>query len=111
MSKPVIPRILAEEDLDKVCEHFLATAGTDTVVDFLLDFDKALAMISQFPDAGSPRYGYDAGLEGLRYWPMKRFPYLIFYMEKDHCIDVWRVMHGSMDIQSELDDPDSRPSV
>lgn len=111
MSRPVIPRIKAEDDLDKVCAHFLSTAGTDTVVDFLLDFDKAIAMISQFPGTGSPRYGYEVELEGMRYWSMKRFPYLIFYMEKEHCIDVWRVMHSSMDIGSELDDPDAFPST
>lgn len=107
MSKPVIPRIQAEDDLDRACEHILSTAGTDAVIDFLLDFDKAITLISQFPGSGSPRYGYETGLEGLRYRPMKRFPYLIFYMETEYCIDVWRVVHSSMDIQSGLDDPDA----
>ncbi|CAN5496391.1 type II toxin-antitoxin system RelE/ParE family toxin [soil metagenome] len=109
MSKPVIPRIQAEDDLDRACEHFLSTAGTDWVIDFLLDFDKAIALISQFPGSESPRYGYETGLEGMRYRTMKRFPYLIFYMETEHCIDVWRVMYSSMDIQSELDEPDALP--
>ncbi|MEQ1607175.1 MAG: type II toxin-antitoxin system RelE/ParE family toxin [Pyrinomonadaceae bacterium] len=111
MSKPVIPRMQAEDDLDQICEHFLSAAGTDAVVDCLLDFDKAIALISQFPGTGSPRYGYEASLEGMRYWPMKRFPYLIFYVETEHSLDVWRVMHSSMDIQSGLEDPDALPST
>ena len=29
---------------------------------------------------------------------MTRFPYLIFYFERDDCVDVWRVLHGQRDI-------------
>ena len=40
---------------------------------------------------------------------MKKFPFLIFYLETERQIDVWRVMHGNMDITAELNDPDSLP--
>ncbi len=107
MNKPVVPRVSAEDDLDRAYDHYLATAGIDVTIDFLHDFDRAVAHISRFPETGSPRYGFDPGLSGIRFWPMKSFPYLIFYIETEHQIDVWRVIHGRMDISTELNDPDS----
>ncbi len=109
MSKPVVPRILAENDLDSACDYYLTTASVDVAVGFLQDFERAIAHISEFPGTGSPKYGYESSLAGIRFWPMKKFPYLIFYIETEHQIDVWRVMHGNMDITSELRDPDSFP--
>jgi toxin ParE1/3/4 len=29
-----------------------------------------------------------------------RFPYLVFYLERADCIDVWRVLHAQRDIPS-----------
>lgn len=109
MSKPVIPRLMAEDDLDRVCDHYLTAAGTGVVVDFLQDFDRAIAHISRFPDTGSLRYGFEPSLAGVRFWPMKKFPFLIFYIETEDQIDVWRVVHGNMDITAELHDPDATP--
>ena len=109
MSKPVVPRILAEDDLDRACDHYQTTAGTDVAVEFLHDFDHAVALISRFPNGGSPRYGYEPGLAGIRFWPMKKFPFLIFYIETERQIDVWRVIHGNMDITAEIQDPESVP--
>lgn len=109
MTKPVIPRVRAEDDLDSACDHYFTTAGVDAAVDFLHDFDRAVAHISRFPETGSLRYGFDPALSGIRFWPMKKFPYLIFYIETEHQIDVWRVMHGNMDITADLHNPDSLP--
>lgn len=109
MSKPVVPRVMAEDDLDRACDHYLTTAGADVAIDFLHDFENAVAFISRFPATGSPKYGYEPSLAGIRFWPMKKFPFLIFYIETEHQIDVWRVMHGNMDITAELHDPDSLP--
>lgn len=107
MSKPVVPRVLAEDDLDNAREHYLVTGDVDVAVDFLHDFDRAIAHISRFPETGSPRYGYEPSLAGVRFWPMKVFPFLIFYIETEHHIDVWRVLHGKMDIPAVLGDPDA----
>jgi toxin ParE1/3/4 len=109
MSKPVVPRVMAEDDLDRAIDHYLITAGTDVVIDFLHDIDNAVAHISRFPGSGSPKYGYEPSLAGIRFWPLKKFPFLIFYIESEHQIDVWRVIHGNMDITAQLDDPDSLP--
>lgn len=107
MSKPVVPRVAAEDDLDHACDHYVTTGGVEVALEFLHDFDRAIAHISRFPESGSPRYGFDAALSGIRFWPMMRFPYLIFYIETEHHIDVWRVLHGNMDVAAELQDPDS----
>ncbi|HMT06677.1 MAG TPA: type II toxin-antitoxin system RelE/ParE family toxin [Pyrinomonadaceae bacterium] len=109
MSKPVVPRVLAEDDLDTARDYYLENGGVDVAIDFLLEFDRAIAHISKFPGTGSPRYGLRPGLSGVRFWPMKKFPYLIFYIETEYKIDVWRVIHGSRDISAELFDPDSVP--
>ena len=36
--------------------------------------------------------------------PLKRYPYLVFYIEQDDHIDVWRVLHSHRDIPSWLRD-------
>ena len=52
MSKPVVPRVLAEDDLDRACDHYMTTGGTDVAVDFLHEFESAVAFISRFPATG-----------------------------------------------------------
>jgi toxin ParE1/3/4 len=39
-------------------------------------------------------------LAGLHVWPLSRYPYLVFYVERADHIDVWRVLHGHRDIPS-----------
>ena len=47
-------------------------------------------------------------IPGLRSWPLTRYPHLVFYMEREDHIDVWRVLHGVRDIPAWLvDDTDS----
>ncbi len=41
-------------------------------------------------------------LPELRSWPLKRYPFLVFYVEQPDHIDVWRVLHGQRDIPSWL---------
>ena len=38
----------------------------------------------------------------LRCRPLKRYPYLLFYMEREAHIDLWRVLHGQRDIPARL---------
>jgi toxin ParE1/3/4 len=37
-------------------------------------------------------------IPGLRSWPLTRYPYLVFYIERDNHIDVWRVLQSQRDI-------------
>jgi len=44
-------------------------------------------------------------LPGVRFWPLTRHPYLVFYVERDDHIDVWRVLHGRRDVPAWMADP------
>ena len=99
-TKPVIPRLVAEHDLDQVCDYYFTNGGPDVADAFLHAFEEITKFISQFPAGGSPRYGIESNLADVRFWPMKKFPYLIFYTETERYIDVWRVLHESRNIPS-----------
>ena len=50
---------------------------------------------------------HELNLPGLRFWPLTRYPHLVFYVERPDHIDVWRVLHGTRDIPQwmvEVDD-------
>ena len=66
---------------------------------------KAYTHIARQPASGSPRYAHELNLPGLRFWPLTRFPYLVFYFERDDCVDVWRVLHGQRDIPAWMNEP------
>ena len=44
--------------------------------------------------------------EGLRACALQTFPYLVFYVEREDDIDVWRVLHGNRDIPAWLLEPE-----
>jgi toxin ParE1/3/4 len=52
---------------------------------------------------GSPRYEHL--LPGLRFWKLRRFPYLVFYVEQVNSVDVPRVLHAARDIAALLPEP------
>jgi toxin ParE1/3/4 len=97
-TKKVIPRRLAIQDVDEIIEHYLETSLEAIALGFVDALESAYARIGSTPAIGSLRYAYELELPGLRSWPLKRYPYLIFYLEEDEHIDVWRVLHGSRDV-------------
>jgi toxin ParE1/3/4 len=40
----------------------------------------------------------------LRSWRLARCPYVVFYVERDDHLDVWRVLHARQDIPEWLRD-------
>ena len=97
-TKPVIPRRLAIRDVDEIIKYYLETSSEAIALGFVDALESAYAEIGLNPAIGSPRYAYELELPGLRSWPLKRYPYLIFYLERDAHIDVWRVLHGRRDV-------------
>jgi len=69
---------------------------------FVDTIEQAFRYIGRHPATGSTRYAQELDLPGLRCWPVKRYPYLVFYVERDDHIDVWRVLHGQRDIPAWL---------
>lgn len=96
--KPVILRALARGDVNAAIDHYLTDAGEKTAFDFVEALEHAYRHISRYPASGSPRYAHELNLPGLRFWLLRRFPYLVFYIERDDHLDVWRVLHGQRDI-------------
>ena len=99
--KPARLRLAALEDLREAHAHYLRVAP-QVADDLLTEADFARRHIGQYPGTGSPRYGNLLGIRGLRSWPLDRFPYLIFYIERADHLDVLRLLHQSRDIPAQL---------
>jgi toxin ParE1/3/4 len=103
--KGVIPRELANRDVEEAIDHYLVEATAKVALGFVDELEKAYAHIARHPASGSPRYAHQLGLADLRFWPLGRYPHLIFYVECDEHIDVWRVLHEQRDIPSWMNEP------
>ena len=86
-------RELARRDVDEVIDHSLSIAQTKVALGFGAALEQAYPLIGRQPTAGSPRQAHALNLPGLRFWPLTRYPYRVFYVEHDDFIDVWRVLH------------------
>lgn len=103
-AKPVIPREQANQDIDEIIGYYLSEYAQQAALDFIDVLERAYKHISRYPATGSVRYAHELNLPGLRSWALKRYPYLIFYIEHNDYIDVWRVLHGKHDIPAWLHD-------
>lgn len=97
-TKPVIPRELANRDVDEAVAYYLKEGSEAAALGFIDALEQAYSHIERHPASGSPRYAQELDLPGLRFWPLTRYPHLVFYLEHDDHIDVWRVLHGERDI-------------
>jgi len=105
-SKPVIPRALANRDVDGAIKHYLDQHAEAAALGFIDALEQAYAHVGRHAATGSPRYAHELNLPGLRFWPLTRYPHLVFYIEMDDHIDVWRVLHGERDIPAWMHQPD-----
>lgn len=62
--------------------------------------------MSRSPGAGSARYGHELDLPGLRSRQLRRYPYLVFDVERADHVDVWRVLHADRDMPTRLLSPE-----
>jgi len=108
---PVVRRARAGQDLLEAVEYYLQEAGDKVALRFIDAVEKAFRRIVRHPPSGSPRYSLELELPGLRCWPVKHFPYLVFYVEREDHVDVWRLLHGQPDIPEGLicDATEGRP--
>jgi toxin ParE1/3/4 len=101
-AKPVVPRELAKQDVDEALDYYLSEGAAQTALGFIDALERAYAHIARYPATGSSRHAHELELPGLRSWPLKRYPHIVFYVERDDSIDVWRVLHGVRDIPAWL---------
>ena len=104
--KPVVPRELANRDVEEAVDYFWGEAGDRTALAFVEALEHAREKIARHPAAGSPRYAHELGLPGLRSWALRRFPYLVFCVEHDDHIDVCRLLRGDRDIAAWMREPE-----
>lgn len=97
-SKPIIPRKLAERDVDEALTYYLKEGTTLAAYGFIDALESAYQHISQFPGIGSPRYAHELNLPDIRHWSLGDYPYFVFYVEQPGHIDVWRILHSQRDI-------------
>ena len=100
--KPVLRRAESRRDLEEASDFYEAEAGPDVAARLLEAVRAVHDAIGRHPKAGSPRYGREAGITGLRSRRVPRFPYLIFYLELPDSIEVWRILHDQSDIPARL---------
>ena len=106
MPKTVRLRRSAADDIDTTVAYLLSEAGTTVADKFINAIEAALANVGRHPQGGTLRLSYELDIPHLRAWPLTRFPYLVFYVERDSEIDVWRVLHTRRDIPATLADHD-----
>lgn len=105
--KPVVPRELAAHDAEEAVDFYRSEDGPDLAVRFAESLERAYDHLGDQPAPGSPRYGHELDLPGVRTWPVRPFPHLVFYLEREEQIDIWRVLHGNRDIPRRLREPES----
>ena len=103
--KPVELRARARRDVEAAIEHYLTEAGASVTLAFIDALEEAFRQVAEHPASGSPRYARELNLPGLRSRILSGFPYLIFYVERDTDIDVWRILHAARDIPIWLREP------
>ena len=100
-----ILREQARRDIGEAVAHYRFEAGSAVALAFIDAVDKACGHVGEQPAGGSPRYAHELEIPGLRFRALVTFPYLIFYVERETEIDVWRVLHGARDIPAWMREP------
>lgn len=102
MTKAVVRLESAQADERDATAHYAREAGLDVALRFTEALRDVYRSIADRPGIGSPRYGDFLGIENLRSRTVKRFPYLVFYVEREDHIDIWRILQAQRDIAAWL---------
>ncbi len=95
INKRFIPHRFAVEDEEEIVHYYEQTSSEQVALGFINALDQAFSQLSRYPHMGSPRPEYDLELDGIRSWPLKKFPHLIYYeIQTDH-IELWRSKHAT----------------
>ena len=100
----VIPRERAHRDIEEAVAHYVGEGADEAALGFIDALERAFTQIGRHPQSGSIRLAHELDLPGLRFWPLKRFPYLVFYVVREAHIDVWRILHARRDVPDRLQD-------
>jgi toxin ParE1/3/4 len=99
--RPVFRR-QASQDVDEAVDYYLHEAGIDVALGFVDSLKTAYLHLSRHPQTGSSRYAHELDLPGLRMWPLRSYPLLIFYLEQPDHLDIWLVLHSQRQLPAWL---------
>lgn len=106
MARPVRVGRRSYRDIEDAAAYYV-THGGDAVADrFLRAVEEALSLVGTHPQAGSMQWAFELELPGLRHMPLEGFPYVLFYMEQDGDVRIWRLLHARRDIAAALHPPE-----
>ena len=105
IAKSVVLRERARRDIDGAVANYLTEAGSAVAQAFIDAVEDALRRIGERPGAGSSRFAHELDIPGLRFRRVGKFPYLVFYVETETEIEIWRVLHGARDIPEWMQEP------
>ena len=108
--KKVVKSCAAARDIQTAAEYYRDEADLQVAESFINAVQQAVQQIARWPGSGSGRFAEVLGLPGLRTVALRRFPYIIFYIERHDQVDVWRVLHAHRDIPDALRDGFDLPS-
>jgi toxin ParE1/3/4 len=106
-AKPIVPRERARRDMDDAVDYYAREAGEQVALGFIDMVESAYRAIASHPAAGSSRYAHELNLPGLRSRSLRRYPYLVFYIERADHIDIWRVLHAHRDMPAWMQEAES----
>jgi len=100
--KPVRLTPKADSDVD-ACFAWIAKDNPAAALRFLDAIELTCDAVSRMLGIGSPRYAEIPLVRGVRMLAIKDFEnYLLFYLEREDCVDVIRALHGARDIPEAL---------
>ena len=105
MARPVRLRQLAAIDLEDTSDYYRREAGAQVALEFIDAVERGMRRISRNPQLGSLHFAYELAIPDLRAWPLQRFPYVLFYVDADDEIDLWRILHTRRDPPSAIEPP------
>ncbi len=105
MAKPVQFSDVAAIDLESASGYYVAEADVATAIRFVDAVEATAQRIGRNPRLGSLRFAYELSVPDLRIMSVGKFPYLLFYLERETSVDVWRLLHASRDIPASLQGP------
>ena len=101
-AKPVIPRDQAVQDIREAVDFYLGQGADKAALGYLDALQRAFEHLGRYPASGSHRYAHALDLPDLRIWPVPRYPHLIFFLDREDHLDVWRILHAQRDIPASL---------
>lgn len=96
---------LALGDVAEAAAWYGQQGGVALEVAFAGALEAAVMRIARNPGIGSARYGELLRIESLRHWPLRKFPHLIFYFDREPYLDVWRVLQSQRDVPAWMQKP------